>query len=415
MKHYKYWFLERILDEESQTAYFYGANLNMLYEYDLKKKCVRQLGAFPDMPVSNQLFRGGIKHKNKLFFPPRMADKMGVYDIENRSFQTKDIYAQAEDGGNRFLPNESGYISIKYQDKKGFFIYRNTPFCVAMDLDSEELSYIVCKDTGENIVVGVEYFVWDHLFVAPILGQNKVLLLNMRDAIMEIRELPMDADDSCCSLAASEDGEFYLLTCKEPSVIRWDPRTNEIARIATLPLGAITYEHGYWMRSIEKNLRIFPGLDLEGSVGAAFEVDVPSGQVKEESLFEPYQAYIKWSLISEKGKHVYAMAPTGQDIFFTDELIFVEYDWGKSTIVEKELPLPQGISESDMARDVKNYQELVHFRYLMDNVPIYTENDYLSFEGWMRGFLAEEGTAAAVQKNCENNVGETIYHALINE
>lgn len=386
IKNYKYWFMEWVLDEKAHMAYFCGANLNMLYQYDLNNNTIEQLGPFPDMPISNQLFRGGVIHNNKVYFPPRMASMMGIYDIEKKLFWTKDIY-EGIDKKERFVPNDTGYISVKYQDERAFFIYRATPFCAVMDFDSERISYITCEETGEKLFLGTEYCILGDFFIAPILGHNKLLLLNMKNATMELKELRMDSDDSYTSLYLAEDGKIYWLNCKNPSISTWNPATNELVKIAALPLDDIIYGQGYLLRSEKDVIYVFPGLDLPGGNGRAFCVDSTSGLVSEISLFQRYKDYIKWNIHSQKGKYVYAMVPSGQDIFFSDELIFVEYDWIQNSVSEKKLPIPQGVSELDIAQAIRNYQEQVRFRYVADNVPIYIEDGYLSLSGWINGLI----------------------------
>lgn len=412
MKHYKYWFLEWILDEKEEIAYFCGANLNMLYEYDIRKNRVRQLGAFPDMPISNQLFRGGVIHHNRLYFPPRMATKMGIYDIEKREFRTRDIYAEIEGVQGKFIPNDTGYISVKYQEKKAFFIYRSTPFCVVMDLDTEGISYITCKETGETAILGMDYCILGDFLISLVLSQNRMQFLNMKDETIEFKDLPIPSDDSCCSFDLGDDGRLYLLRCRQPSVLSWNPWTNEATKEASLPLASFVYECGYWLRKHGNMIHIFPGLDTQGENGRAFYVDLLTGQLKEVYIFEKYKDYIKWSVISQNGKHVYAMTVSGQDIFFTNQLIFVEYDWVRGSILERRLPLPQGISELDMAQAVRSYQELVRFQYVTDYVEIYTENEYLLFPGWLYGFK----TIALKDGNIKEKVsfGNNIYKSLLN-
>lgn len=412
IKNFQYWFMEWILDENAQVAYFYGANLNMLYQYDLKKNAVKQLGTFPDMPVSNQLFRGGVMHNNRLYFPPRMAAMMGIYDIEKKLFRTKDIYEEI-DNKERFSSNDTGYLSVKYHDERAFFIYRATPFCVVMDLDSERISYITCKETGEGLFLGTEYCVLGDYFIAPVLSHNKILLLDMRNAAMEIRELHMDSDDFCASLHLAEDGKIYWLNSKNPSVSKWDPVTGEMIEIATLPLDDIICEHGYLLRKAQDAVCIFPGLDLYGRSGRAFCVDLASGLVSEMSLFHKYKEYIKWGIITQSGKYVYAMVPSGQDIFFSDEFILVEYDWHQNSISEKKLPIPHGVSESDIAQSIKNYQEQVRFRYVTQNFPIYRENEYLSLSGWINGLKSSDMKAGDIKEKCEDHIGSRIYNTLI--
>lgn len=386
IKNYKYWFIEWVLDEKTHMAYFCGANLNMLYQYDLEKNTIEQLGPFPDMPESNQLFRGGVIHNNKIYFPPRMATMMGIYDIEKRLFRTKDIYEEI-DKKERFASNNTGYISVKFQDERAFFIYRATPFCAVMDFDSERISYITCEETGEELFLGIEYCILGDFFIAPILSHNKILLLNMKNAMMELRELHMDSDDFCASLHLAEDGKIYWLNSKNPSISKWNPVTNELVEIASLPLDDIMPEQGYLLRSAKDAIYVFPGLDLYGGNGRAFRVDSTSGLVSEISLFHKYKEYIKWNIISQRGKHVYAMVPSGQDIFFSDELIFVEYDWYQNSVSEKNLPIPHGVSELDIAQAIRGYQEQIRFRYVADNIPIYTEDEYLSLSGWINGLI----------------------------
>lgn len=409
MKHYKYWFLEWILDEKTQMAYFCGANLNMLFQYDLKENSVKQLGAFPNMPVSNQLFRGGVIHNNRLYFPPRMAAMMGIYDIKKRLFRTKDIYAKF-DGKEIFVPNDTGYISIKYQDRIAFFIYRTTPFCVAMDLGSESLSYITCKETGESLALGIEYCILGDLFIAPIFNQNKMLLLNMKDGRMEIRELHIDSDDYCASLHCATDGQFYFLSSKNPFIIRWNPMTNELQKIAALPLKSITREQGYLLRTTEDAFYVFPGLDLYGGAGNAFRVDFESGQVNEIPLFQKYEEYEKWCIVSQKQKHIYAMVPSGQDIFFSDELIFVEYDWRQNSISERKLPIPQSVSEQGIAQAIRDYQEQIRFQYMVDNNLTYTEDPYLSLSGWLNGIKTSDTKEERLKQASERQIGKEIYN-----
>lgn len=413
IKNYKYWFIEWVLDEKAQMAYFCGANLNMLYQYDLEKNVIEQLGSFPDMPESNQLFRGGVIHNNKIYFPPRMAAMMGIYDIEKKLFQTKDIYEEI-DNKERFAPNNTGYISVKYQDERAFFIYMMTPFCVVMDLDSERISYITCGETGEKLFLGIDYCILKDFFIAPIHGHNKILLLNMKDAAMEIRELHMDFDDFCSSLHLAGDGKIYLLNSKNPSVLKWDPKTNELAEIAALPMDDIICEQGYLLRSAKDAIYVFPGLDLYGGNERAFRVDPASGLVSEISLFQKYKEYIKWNIISQKEKYIYAMVPSGQDIFFSDELIFVEYDWYQNSVSEKKLPIPQGASELDIAQAIRNYQEQVRFRYVADNALIYTEDEYLSLSGWINGIKSSDMKAGDKKEKCDNHIGKDIYNTLIN-
>ncbi|WP_288175071.1 hypothetical protein [Sporofaciens musculi] len=411
MKHYKYWFLEWILDEKAQKAYFCGANLNMLYQYDLEKNSVKSLGAFPHMPVSNQLFRGGVIYQNKLYFPPRMAARMGIYDIEKKEFRTKDIYAEIAGEKERFTPNDTGFISVKYQEKKAFFVYRSTPFCVVMDLEHESISYITCKETGDVSFLGMDYCIFGDFLISPIINRNKILFLNMKEETIEIRDLPINSDDSCCSFDLDDDGRLYLLTCKEPFVLSWNPWTNEAINETQLPLDSIIYEQGYWIRKSGNSIHIFPGLDTQGKNGRAFWVDLLTGQVKEISIFEKYKKYIKWSLISQNGKHIYAMVSSGQDIFFSDELIFVEYDWVHNRISERELPLPQDTSEQKMAQSIMSYQELVRFRYVIDYVLIYTENEYLPFSGWLNGFKRFDANNSDIKEI--SGIGKKIYMSFL--
>ena len=391
---YMYWFMQWVEDGKG-NAYFSAVNDNNLYKIDLKTNKVNKICQFRGQPFNKQLYRGGLFSGDNVYFPPRMADKMAVYNTITSELSYVDMNENYT-GNHRvsLVPNNQGYISLK--DIKGncWFIYRNSPVCVRMDPENGKFDYITCEETGKEYILGTEYLQLGNLVYIPVKGKNLILKLDMYNCSLELLTIGKK-EEMLYSLTLNDDGCICMLSYNEPGIVSWDPDADKFRRIADLPLSKIEYEKELIIRSAGDHFRVFPGLDLSGGNGCVYTVEKATGAVKKETLFESYEDNTKYIMNITDDKFWYFMSECGEDPFMTQKGRYVLYDCRNNRISETKLSVPEGETTESMSKRLKEYDKKVNFSMCCNENITYLENRTYDFSCFLSGVLHyDKGTDA---------------------
>ena len=362
----KYWFQHRILTEDKKGAWFAAANYNGLFYHDFHRKRVSFLGAFPYGKYANALYWSGIKVKNKLYFPPRYADRMAVYDISDGIFTAMDIVP-----GNRayqidFGQNYLGYIPICYGEEV-FFLYRCSPFVACMKGARTSFEYILCGETGESLRISADYIISGDYFFSTIADSNRILIFDMKNHELQVKNVG-DSEKRFFSIALTEGfGELLLL--EEKGVIyTWDFCSDCIHEFLRLPDSICSVHQPLSFYEAGGFLYIIPFYDWFGNLNRCYKIDLMKKHVEHVDIFREYDAYIKFMVYREQDHFGFFIAPYGEDIYNSEHVALLDLHISEG-ILEKREYIPPGNIENGIFYDkVSEYQRHISCNRLFREV-----------------------------------------------
>ena len=201
---------------------------NMLYRHNKQSKKTECTGMIPGRNYWACL--GIAENNNKLYFASFYKnDKIHVFDTVQKTFEQ--IYFK---DSNKYDYNFDNVISFR---NFIYFIPHEFPAIMRLNTDTNEIEYLSeCIKEISKLPISKLQEAWKHIFfgycvvnteVAMVIhGINAVMFFDMETGNYEIRNI---GDKSELYSEICFDGQnYYLASCYENHVIKWNRQTNEI-------------------------------------------------------------------------------------------------------------------------------------------------------------------------------------------
>lgn len=418
---YQYWFLDMVLDERKENAYFSAANMNGLFRWNFQDNSVALLGEFLVSSPENELFQSGILVNEKIFFPPRMADCMAVYDIKNNEISKRQMYPENPYLGVHFQPSKYGYISILEKGKDLYFLYRESPICIKWNIEKDTCSYITCEATGEALTLARDYTKWNGRYYIPSAADNSIIELDTDTDTMKIRTPGEDKEWKYGSIAACY-GDIWLMRVDQPVVIRWNPETNKIISMEDI-LDREDWEYSNCYRLIcrekDKGLCLIPGLSVGKSLDDMYSFDLSTGDWEKKTVFHHFGNMKKWPTFSIGNKFGYLLFENFQQqeqLYWLNGAKHVCFDLETETVTEFDLPIPSNWSPEELSQKIDQYQrkksKICFETRRMEKRPVYETSD-MTLEQFLNN--VKEMTGEIDNESMKASIGAHIYETLKKE
>lgn len=391
IEQYRLWFMDVIYDENKENVYFSAANTSDLYRCNLHTKEVDKLGELRGVAQGNQLYRGGLIIKKRLYLSPRMAEKMAVVDLDTEMIQYIDVFEGMKDigGEDNLKPNNQGFLSVKDSGGNGWLVFRNSPICLKIGSGDNNLSFYTCPESGRECIIGTEYIIAKDKVYAPVKGSNHIFSLDMSSGVIKLMAVGEESD-RYYSITQDESGKIFLLSYSNPGIVSWDAETNHIERIVDLPLKSIAYESDLLIRCVGAVFIIIPGLDLSGVSGDSFIVERETKSIRKMDWFRKYKSFRKSQVFFDDEYSVHYMVPSGEDLYFSVNGRLVCFDYRKKTIFEFSIPVPKGETEKSISDRIRKYQLSLRYRNCYDSAKLHIEDNYLGLDGFLVGLKNDD-------------------------
>ncbi len=345
-KEIKYWFQRRVLSENGAGAWFSAANFNGLFYHDFDNEKINYLGSFPTNIYSNSLYWDTIRVNDDILFLPRYAEDMIVYNIVDKTFLNVNVVPSNIFEKIDFRSNYLGYISVRF-DNEVFFIYRCSPFVAYSKCNDYNFKYITCESTGEAVRVLADYAVSKNLFIAPIADSNRFVVLDMEKRELSLKSVGNN-EDRFLSICKYDENTFLLLE-EKGGVFSWNCDSNLITEVVSISNTVCSTHQPLSLQVIGRGVYLIPLYDWFGNSNTIYKIELTRGAVERFDVFKPYDGYIKFMVYSEFGKYGYFLAPYGEDINCSGNVISLELDIHTRELHEKDIILADNFSWNEVA------------------------------------------------------------------
>lgn len=406
----QYWFIDWVLNENQTEAYFAAANMNGLFKWDFNRNEVSFLGAFPVKEMQNELFYSGMMIGSKIFFPPRMADRMAVYDIKKNTISMESLYPENPYEGVRFHPSNVGYSMIP-KGNDIFFIYRESPICVKWNTENNTCTYLTCEKTGERLILARDFVSCGGSYYMPSVESNAVLEVDISVEKLNYHMIGNHRDWRYGSIAVIHD-DLWLLRTDRPDLVKWNPKTKDVKVFKNVfERQNQSYVNSYRLISKRECLYLIPALNYSGEPDEIIKFDPKTNEkVRYSEVFQDYRSEKKWPTFSFSDKYGYMIFERTEDLYRAPSVKHFYLDLESMTVTDFDIPLPTGWSAEDMHQDIEAYQNAICFRdRSLSGNPILENTDMV-----LEDFLANVKMQSlhSGRDNIVSAAGANIYHAV---
>lgn len=268
------------LYDDGMYYWFTAWSYNALFRMNKESWLVEYIGSFPNENLnSNRMFAQIIEYENKLYFTPSHAKFIGVYDKENKIFNSIDYSFFIGKNLNKQV-EWNFYPACQYNGNLYFFPHQEE-YILKVNATSGDITTIsFINDELREGYIGTTWFfgidVQGAIVYAPFNGLNAVLKLDMRNdkiEICKVGERGVGYADICF------DGrEFWLAPMHGREIVRWDNKRNTFSKMEISKVANNDYL--FWGCAYIKNKVYF----FPNSYNKALKVDICNS--KEYSLNE---------------------------------------------------------------------------------------------------------------------------------
>ena len=221
---------EAIVTVAPDRAVAAAMNFNGLFELNLRTGACSFLNLFPDeKPYKQRLFAKALKYQNKVIFVPSSAEKLVIYDLDDKSFLNITVILQEEYASfNKNYKFADGFI----KEDTLFLIPSTYPEVVFIDLKVWTVSSIEIN-TCDSFVFRKGMCEVDNSIFVPSMINNIVLEFNYHTLTPMIHYVG-ERNKGCWSICNC-NGLFYLAPKTQGGILCWNKEENLVLEIKDYP------------------------------------------------------------------------------------------------------------------------------------------------------------------------------------
>lgn len=410
---YQYWFMDTVLDDECKNLYFFAANIRGFFKWNLISNTVQLIDNMNRYPFHNEMYMNGILKNRRVYFPPRMAEQMAVFDLNSNKLSMYDLYDENTAEKIQFHPSLEGHQIIDGGDEFIFIMYRNAPCCVVWDCKKNRADYIFPEENVEEKIILAKDFthIGSHYYFASVIS-NLVVELDIKKKTLDIYKDLLGKEFRYSSIA-SVDNKVCLITLDATNLIFWEPEKNTVEIKQGVFKGG-DYGHNYGLISKNKKIYIIPLLDNVGDMEKMAVFDTVTEEFTIKSIFQFYKGYKKWRIFSIDEKQGFLFCKTGApgyfDLYGLKNAIFVCLDLNNECVEPFTLPLPDGWNEETLNHTVIKCQ-LERYNEKSNDIFLY-ESREINIEKFLE--IVKRVDSWKFDSECPETAtaGENIYSIL---
>lgn len=366
----------------NREAFFIAANFNGIFKWDMKAGEITFLREIPVIGYKNQLYANGLQVGNKIFFPPRTAKRLLIYDINTNGVEFTDIYLPFADHDTPFPNAASGFIIFE-EGGKIYMICRQTPFCIIYDGNTGEMSCIKCDLTGNNILLSRDYVISGKVCYIPVSSANEILRFDMSDETLEFIKIGKE-DWKFYSIAVINN-DFYILRGDRLALVEWNSREGiKSERSLDEDINKSGFMNSCKLISGNGKIYIIPNLKNGGKNSDVMVYDPDAESVETFQPFERYRDCFKWRVFEMDDKYAYILQNKGDDKFRSAHLTLVSLDIETMEVTELDYP------DSGMENEVGEYQRKIAINAALKK-DILLENPEIGLPEFLEGLCMGNG------------------------
>lgn len=408
--------------DDGKNFWFTAQNFNALFKMDKQTWIAEYVGSFPNEISVGVLYGQIAEHDGKLYFAPRLANELAVFDIVTQKFEKISLIKQGIGNSNDYGSNPKFWMTVAY---KGciFFIGLAYPAIIRLDTKTGLLDYFTdWVEPLRKISSGDGYhFIYGHIsenkIILPVASANAVVIFDMDKCVSEICEV---GSKERKYRNACFDGENYWLSPRfNGPVVKWNLNTKEYKEYNNYPAG---FEPGqvafcsinYWNNC----LWLFPQ-----TANMALKIDVKDGNM---AIAEEFMSECEY-----KGEEIfgfnYLLSMVAEDTVYlhtgkTNR--FIEYNRQTKQQREKEIALTeeavQGLNENCstlFSKDVRictAYKQCCFYENSLFRLSSFLNCVVQETEGLKNLHVKQIETVSKIANNTDGTCGEKVYEYVKN-
>lgn len=233
-KLYKLRYLDFV--EKGEDIWFSNLSFNALIKLNKNTGRIEIIDKFPNYKVEEQwLYIAIYLIENKLFFIPHQSQEIVSYDITTRKFTS---FALDLD----IVGKKRGYFLSAYAYKNFIYMFpAYTRYIVRFDILNNSITYLdlglntALRNLSKEVVCFIKEFeIIGHKIYIPFAMLNAIAVFDLEHEQLEIKYLNIVGG---CTTINYIKGYFYLASCKNCHIYRWDEETGEIIVYDDFPVG----------------------------------------------------------------------------------------------------------------------------------------------------------------------------------
>ncbi|MCL2218300.1 MAG: glycosyltransferase [Chitinispirillia bacterium] len=297
--------------DDGENFWFTAQNFNALFKMNKQTWAAEYMGSFPDEKNRPELYGGFAEHNGKLYYSPRRANEIAVYDMKSGVFEKIGFTEPEVEDKNGYYAKPKFTAAIKYKTHI-FFIGCAYPAIMRLDTESGALDYFtdwveplkeLSANDGFHLVGGP---VFENKVMLMSLSANAVVVFDMETCVSEVcglgnrgrRNWGICFDGENCWLPPRFDGP----------IVKWNPVTREYKEYNNYPagfkceqgkpgIGAANIWGGYlWIFPNNANMAL--KVDIKDGSMAVLEGFSDEREINGERVFP--HGYITSRVIEEK-------------------------------------------------------------------------------------------------------------------
>lgn len=373
----KYWFKNRIIDQEKSGEWFVTPNLNLLFFHDFITNKLKIVGEFPNCVEKNDLFWKEIKYKNIIYFPNRYNGRITRFDADNQKFidelVVKEIDELISEHKNIFL---LGYNTTFYNGKI-YFQSRNFPLTVILEFNSNQYRIIYDKEKIKTWWLSSNYIVDNQYVLTPMYECNGITVLDMEKQILYSIYIGK-AENRFYSIVVDKEDKYYILEATRGALYELDLVNKQIYFLCDVPGLNCNVHQPFAMYHSNDNIYIVPLFDWVGSSYKTWVYGINTKEIICRDSLRSYKLNYKFLAYEDVGKIGYFFIPCDENVYIPENVKYVEYDYITDIVTEKQ---HSEFDENTIDRLTKDYQQNVNKRqiHLSMGKDIILENELATF------------------------------------
>lgn len=351
MQKYGYWFMDGAHDENGDI-YFFGTNIKGFFVWKSETGQVQLIDPLDNIDFVNEMYSNGIVCDGIVFFPPRMYEKLAVYDLYKKELTFHDLYTK-ESTAWGVGPSINGYHIEKFRDSLYFF-YREKTICVKIKIENKKINYITYPEI-QDIILSKDYIRKENILFFPSVSDKKIVTFDLLSEKYEILE-----ESSVFNSINSYKDKIYLMPINENIMYEWNIVNNTKKKIILPELNA-DYGHSYLLLEHEYGIMIIPMMDSVGDMNDYYIYNPQNDDIEKHKLFYDCDEYKKWRMLRNNEKIIYMFYKSDNndhsDLYWLGEHKFICLDLKSMSVSEIQLPVPNGWCDDDISSGIIRNQK----------------------------------------------------------
>lgn len=367
-KLWSYWFFSAVKDLNSNTIYFFGNNIKGFFAWDLTNNEVELIDELVDTPVENGMYDYGVIYNDIIYFPPKNANDIAIYEINSRKMRFLNFYTVEILNIIKYNPKLLiGHLILIADDEYVYFACRQYPVVIKFNVRTESFEYIFAEEYPfDEIELSKSFYKKGDLFYLPLINKGAVLVFDIKTGKLSFLIINNDLNNGFTS-CIQFDEKLFLLTRDSKYLVEFNLLLKNITN-HEINLAKGSLFNSQMLLKYKEKVYIIPLNDNigEGVMRSIYLVDFSTFELLEISVFDNYLPNKKQFVFEDEYyEYFFSFQSTYHevgDLYWPLELEILKLNMETLMVERIELPCPKGYSGNSISQKVQEEQSEIYIK-----------------------------------------------------